>query len=201
MRVRDALEQLDHIHEHLSRAGVYRGFRAPAVALVGALGLLAAAGQPLVPGAAAGTGFATYWAAVAGAGCLVGLAASARSCALDPDELERRRTRRVLAQFLPCLLAGAAITAGLVRTAPELVPLLPGIWAVVFGLGVVAASPHLPAGVWSVGTGYVAVGAAILLRTDPSSGPSGWAVGGVFGAGHLATALVLWRDAETNDDA
>ena len=51
-------------------------------------------------------------------------------------------------------------------------------------------------GIAVVGFGYVMVGAALLLRTDPTCAPGGWAVGGVFGIGHLATALVLWRGVE-----
>jgi hypothetical protein len=38
MHVREALEQLDAIHDHLARVEEYRGFRAVAVALVGGIG-------------------------------------------------------------------------------------------------------------------------------------------------------------------
>jgi hypothetical protein len=203
MHVREALDRLDQIHDQLARAEVYRGFRVPAVAAVGVLGLLAAAVQPLVPDTAAGLGFVWYWVAVAGAGGLIGTAAALHGYVYREDEFDRRRTRRVMAQFLPCLLAGGAVTAGLAR-APELVSFLPGLWAVLFGLGVVAARPHLPPAIGLVGLGYVVAGAALLLRAVPGAEPSGWAVGGVFGAGHLATALVLWhgvrRDGEGETD-
>ena len=42
MEVRDALDQLDRIHDQLTKTEVYRGFRVPAVALVGCVGLFAA---------------------------------------------------------------------------------------------------------------------------------------------------------------
>ena len=191
MRAQDAIDRLGLIHDQLARAEVYPGFRPTAVALVGAAGLLAAAAHPLIPAAQSGGGFVAYWLAVAGVGATLGFAAAARSYARDEDALSRRRTRRVMAQFLPSLLAGAAVTVGVCRAGPELVSLLPGLWAVLFGLGIVAARPHLPAGVWWVGGGYVAAGAALLIAADPAAGPSGWAVGGVFGVGHLATAAVL----------
>jgi hypothetical protein len=37
---------------------------------------------------------------------------------------------------------------------------------------------------------YLAAGCILLMRAD-HMGPSGWAVGGVFGPGHLATAIGL----------
>ena len=187
MEVRDALDRLDRIHDHLTRAEVYRGFRVPAVALVGCVGLLAAAAQPWV--VRGGGAFVWFWSAVGAAGVLIGLGAAARSYFFGEDDFERRRTRRVMGQFLPCVLAGALLTVSLGR-ADAFVPLLPGAWAVLFGLGVVAVRPHLPPAVGLVGVAYVLAG-GLLLAWRPAA-PSGWSVGGVFGAGHLATALVLW---------
>jgi hypothetical protein len=199
MRAQDAIDRLGLIHDQLARAEVYPGFRPTAVALVGVAGLLAAAAHPLVPAARGGDGFVGYWLVVAGVGATVGFAAAARGYARDDDHLSRRRTRRVMAQFLPALLAGAAVTVGVCRAGPGLEYLLPGLWAILFGLGTVAARPHLPAGVWAVGVGYVAAGAALLCAADAAAGPSGWAVGGVFGVGHLATAAVL-RGRKGGDD-
>ena len=193
MRVDDALEQLDAIHAHLAKAEVYRGFRVAGVALVGVAGLLAAAVQPLVPSAGP-TGFVLYWLAVAGACGLVGSGAAARDYFAREDEFARRRTRQVFAQFGPCLLAGGVVTAAALRAPADLVPYLPGLWAVLFGLGLVSARPYLPRGVGKVGLGYVLAGGLLLARAPAAPDPSGWAVGGVFGAGHLATAAVLWWD-------
>ena len=64
----DALEQLDHIHKQLTRSEVYRGFRVPAVAVVGLAAFAAAAARPLVLSTVTASGFVVYWVAVA-AGC------------------------------------------------------------------------------------------------------------------------------------
>ena len=196
MEVRDALDQLDRIHDQLTKAEVYRGFRVPAVALVGAVGLLAAAAQRWVVPAGDPFAFAWYWSAIGGAGVMMGFGAAVRSYFFREDDFERRRTRRVMGQFLPCVLAGGLLTVALARTG-GFVPLLPGMWAVVFGLGVVAVRPHLPAAVGFIGLAYVLVGAMLLawLPTDPP----GWCVGGVFGVGHLFTALALRSTKETDD--
>ncbi len=198
MEVRDALDQLDHIHEHLTRAEVYRGFRVPAVALVGCVGLLAAVAQRWVVVAGDASAFVGYWSAVGAAGVLVGFGAAIRSYLFREDDFERRRTRRVMGQFLPCVLAGGLLTVALGRT-DGFVPLLPGVWAVVFGLGVVAVRPHLPPAVGLVGVVYVLAG-GLLLAWQPAD-PPGWCVGGVFGIGHLVTAFVLWTATGGESDA
>jgi hypothetical protein len=188
MEVRDALDQLDRIHDQLTRTEVYRGFRVPAVALVGCVGLLAAVGQAWAVPTGDAVAFVWYWSAIGAAGVFVGFGAAIRSYFFREDDFERRRTRRVMGQFLPCVLAGGLLTVALART-DSFIPLLPGMWAVVFGLGVVAVRPHLPRAVGFVGVAYVLVG-GILLAWLPSE-PSGWTVGGVFGIGHLITALIL----------
>jgi hypothetical protein len=196
MEVRDALDRLDRIHDQLTKGEVYRGFRVPAVALVGCVGLLAAAAQARVVPPGEPGAFAWYWSAIGAAGALVGFGAAVRSYLFREDDFERRRTRRVMGQFLPSVLAGGLLTLALARTA-AFVPLLPGVWAVVFGLGVVAVRPHLPRAVGMVGVGYVLAG-GFLLAWRPAE-PPGWCVGGVFGAGHLITAAALWYGTGEDD--
>lgn len=191
MHVREALERLDEIHDQLTKAEVYPGFRVPGVALAGVVGLLAAALQPHVAAADAPAGFVGYWVAVAAVCGLLGGGTAVHSYLAHEDEFERRRTRRVLTQFAPCLAAGGVLTLALVRGGPELVRFLPGVWATVFALGLISARPYLPRGVGRVGLFYLAAGGLLLLRAADAHDLSGWSVGGVFGAGHLATALVL----------
>jgi hypothetical protein len=200
MHVHDALERLDQIHDQLTRSEVYRGFRVQAVAATGLVAVVAALVQPMIPGAAEGLGFAWFWLAVAGAGGFLGTAAAVHDYLTREDTFARRRTRRVMAQFAPCLLAGGAITLGVMRL-PELVAFLPGLWAIVFGLGIIAARPHLPHGIGFVGLGYILAGSALFFRAQPGAESSEWSVGGVFGVGHLATAFVLWRSEPRSEEA
>ena len=74
-----------------------------------------------------------------------------------------RRTRQVVGQFLPSLIAGAIISASFVRLMPALVPLLPGLWAICFGIGIFASRPYLPRASGWVALFYYAagVGAAV----------------------------------------
>lgn len=197
MEVRDALAQLDRIHEQLTRGEVYRGFRVPAVAVIGAVGLLAAAAQRFVLPDGDALAFVLYWSAIACAGGLLGFGAAVRSYLFREDDFERRKTRSVMRQFLPCLFAGTLMTIALARH-EKFVPLLPGLWAIAFGLGVIAVRPHLPRAVALIGLAYVLTGSALLAWLPPA--PPGWCVGGVFGVGHLLMALALHSTKEFADE-
>jgi predicted ABC-type sugar transport system permease subunit len=199
MNVRNALEQLDRIHEQLTKSEVYRGFRVPTVVLIGVLAFVAAGVQQFVPDAGTANGFAIFWVTIAGICGLLGTASAVHLYAVREDDFARRRTRRVLAQFSPCILTGAIVTIAVSR-APEYAAFLPGMWGMIFGLGIIAARPHLSPGIGFVGFWYIIAGAAFLLRAVPKEDPSGWAVGFEFGVGHLLAALVLWRDVEEESD-
>lgn len=199
MHIHDALDQLAHIHDQMTRAAAYRGFRVRAVALVGVVGLVAAAAQQLIPAASEPVGFVAYWTAVAAACGAIGCGVALHTYFTREDAFARRRTRRVAAQFAPCVAAGGVVTAAFAQGGPDLVWFLPGVWAVVFGLGVIAVRPHLLPAVGWVGLGYLVAGCALLLRPPPPEF-AGWAVGGVFGVGHLLTAVVLQPISGDSDD-
>jgi hypothetical protein len=116
------------------------------------------------------------------------------------EGLARRRSDRVAVQFLPCIAAGVVVTVALVRAGPGLTIFLPGLWAILFGLGHLSMAPFLPRPVAAVGLFYLAAGAWLLSGIDPAAPPSGWAVGGVFGVGHLAVALTLYLSREQRND-
>jgi hypothetical protein len=199
MNVRNALEQLEQIHDQLTRSEVYRGFRVPGVALVGILAFVAAGVQQFVPDAETASRFVLYWVTVAGICGLLATATAVHLYAVREDDFARRRSRRVLAQFSPCIIAGAIVTVAVARV-PEFVSFLPGLWGMIFGLGIIATRSHMPPGIGLVGVWYLVAGSAFLLRTLPKDDPSGWAVGFEFGVGHLLTAFVLWRDTEEESD-
>jgi hypothetical protein len=192
MDLSEALEQIDTIHAHLARGEQYRGYRPLALALSGVLGLAAALLQPAIVARDDSLGFAGYWVVVALASALVAGGATLAGYLFREDELARRRTRIVLRQFLPCLFAGAAVTAALLQ--PErrdtAVSLLPGLWALIYGLGTVASLPYLPRRAALVAGWYLLVG-VVLLGVVEGPVPSGWSVGVPFGAGQLFACIVL----------
>lgn len=194
-----ALQQIAEIHDHLAKGEVYRGWRSVPVALSGVVGLVAAAWQsaalrPLEP-----WNFTAYWMAVASLAIVVGCAEIAWHYVRHGTTTDRRQTRRVIAQFLPALVAGAAVTLAFVRLSPALVALLPGLWALLFGVGVFAARPYVPrAGTW-VALYYCAAGITLLWSTRDINTLSPWAVGGTFCVGQLLAAATLYWNLERGE--
>lgn len=190
-----ALDQIAEIHRHIAKGEVYRGYRSLPVALSGGIGLAAAWLQPSGLAAADPIGFVLYWTSIAAAGLFVGASEILYNYAVNDEAGGRRTTRRVVGQFLPSLAAGAAITACFVRLDAALVPLLPGLWAICFGVGVFASRPYLPRASGWVALVYFVAGVALLwiARAEPLSG---WWVGLPFGAGQGLAAAVLWWNLE-----
>ena len=75
-----------------------------------------------------------------------------------------------------------------------------GLWATLFGLGVFAARPYLPRATGWVGLFYLGCGALLLAAAPGDLTRAGWAVGGVFAVGQVATAWVLHRNEERAAD-
>lgn len=198
MRVTEALSQIEAIHEQLTKGEVYRGFQVPGLALSGLVGLLAALVQHHFVPTGEPINFVRYWLILAVPCGLLGSGTALYSYCFRENTFARRRTRRVLGQFLPCLLAGVAVTVGLVQSGQVHIPLLPGLWALLFGLGILATRPYLPRTIGWVALFYLVCGAALLSQAS-SLAPAGWQVGGVFGLGQLATALVFSRNLERTE--
>lgn len=191
-----ALDQIEEIHRHLAKGEVYRGWRAAPVALSGLVGLTAAWLQRPGLGADDPIGFVIYWTAIAAAAAAVGASEIVYNYIVADAAFSRRRTRRVLAQFLPALAAGALATVTFVRLGAALVALLPGLWALFFGVAVFASRPYLPRASGIVALFYCASGAFLLWNAHTPAPASPWAVGGVFGAGQLLAAAVLYWNLE-----
>lgn len=210
-----ALEQLDEIHGRLARADVYRGWRSLPVALSGLVGLAAAALFPYVVGDARShspRAWVLYWIGVALCALLVGCAHLMWRHVREESVAEQRRTHHVAAQFLPALSAALLLTIVLMGADLRLTYALPGLWTLLFGVGVFSARPVLVRGAGLVAAYYALAGIVLLLlfgarpldaRAVPTSFAFlSWAVGATFGGGQLLAAAVLYwsleRDHQTN---
>jgi hypothetical protein len=199
MDVSRALNQIAEIHQQIAKGEVYRGYRSVPVAASGVIGLAAAAAQPRQM--ATGDAFVLYWSSVAAVAGLVGISEVAYNYIVRENGADRRRTRRVISQFLPGVLAAVAVTGSFVHLSTALVPLLPGIWAICFGIGVFASRPYLPRASGYVALFYYAAGFVLLWRARGPETLDGWWVGGTFGVGQLLAALVLYWHLERHERA
>ena len=100
----------------------------------------------------------------------------------------------------PCLVAGALLTFAIARTAPESAWILPGIWQVLYSLGIFASYRLLPRATFGVALFYLLTGlvclavAQVLLRFDDERH---WLRAAPKQVGHLFPRLL--RQSEYND--
>lgn len=189
-----ALEQIHEIHSQMSRGQLYRGYRPVPVAVSAAGGLLAAWAQPHFVAVDDPRGFAYYWLIVAGL-CALGAASAVLVHFLRQDWFERRHTLYAWGQFVPCLAAGGLVGAGVAGALPQAVGLLPGLWTVIFSLGIFASRPFLPRATGWVALYYLTAGAWLLLSPADPAEPA-WALAWVFMIGQCAGALILYLKLE-----
>lgn len=207
MQINDAISQISEIHDHLTRSEVYRGYRSVPMGISGAMAFGGAILQGLVlnstPLATGGLEafyhrYALYWLGIAALSAVMAGTGIVVQYLREPAHA-RRQARRVIGQFLPCLAAGALVTYPILESNPEWVPLLPGLWSTLFGLGILASRPYLPRAIGWVGLFYLSAGALLLWLAGDASSLSPWAMGWTFGVGQLAAALVLYWKIERKD--
>jgi hypothetical protein len=98
--------------------------------------------------------------------------------------------RMAVEQFLPSAAVGALMTLVLVRYAPGAVWMLPGLWQVIFSLGVFSSCRFLPRPMVAVGVWYLFTGVFCITLADMRAF-SPWAMGIPYGAGQLLVAAIL----------
>jgi hypothetical protein len=69
--------------------------------------------------------------------------------------------------------------------------MLPGLWQLIFSLGVFASCRFLPRPMFAVGVWYLAAGLVCLVVASATRTLSPWMMGIPFGIGQLLVALIL----------
>jgi hypothetical protein len=101
-------------------------------------------------------------------------------------------------QFIPAGVAGLLLTVVLYRFVPQGLWMLPGLWQVIFSLGVFASRASLPRGMFAVGVWYLAAGLATLaLSGGAPFSPLAMAL--PFGIGQLLMAFTIYRATGEHD--
>lgn len=203
MDLRDALTQIAEIRRQAAQGETFRGYRALPVAVSGALALVAGGLQAwLLPEPAADVnGYLGLWLGAAAASLLVTLGVMVWHAWHAASPLARSLTSLAISQFLPCVVAGGLLTFVLVRFAPDGLWMLPGLWAILFSLGIFASHRLLPAAVFWVGAWYLLAGLLVLAWAQGEQAFSPWAMALPFGVGQfLAAALLYWNLERDHDE-
>ncbi len=194
MNLREALDNLATIRQRLAESELFRGYRALPIAVSGLLAIAAGLFQSIVvpePGRYVRL-YVSLWLGVAGLSVLAaGTTMWMRDHFAGPSHT-RAITWLAIRQFVPCLVAGAAVTGVIVRFAPESAWLLPGLWQLFFSQGIFASCRLLPRPVFAIGVLYLVagIGSLALFRDDNALSP--WAMALPFGVGQLLTAAILY---------
>lgn len=186
-----ALLDINFVREHIARTTQFKGYGPLTLAVTGlfALGVAALQAWIAAPRAPA-LEFIAVWSAVAAiAVMLIGIEAVVRSRRLHGG-MAVEMLQSAIEQFLPALTAGVLITFALARWSPASLWMLPGLWQIVFSLGVFSNARILPKAVFIVGIWYLGCGLACLAlgQVDPLSP---WSMGIPFGVGQLLVACIL----------
>lgn len=201
MELREALRQISDIRQQMARSEVFRGYRPLTVAATGLLGVMAATMQSwFVPLPADELGrYLAYWIAVAAASLiLTGVELVWRARLAGPG-VSRELTSLAVEQFLPCVIVGGLLTLTIGCNAPQAAWMLPGLWALVFGLGVFASYRLLPRQSFWVGVYYTICGCVCLTWGQHEHAFAPWQMGVSFGGGQWLAAAILYWTLERTD--
>ena len=197
-----ALGDISSIRRQVARSTEFRGYGPATLAATSAFAMLAGVAQHLwIPQPAAhlsqyvGLWYATAFVSVA----LAGFQMYTRSRRIHSG-LSDEMIHMAVEQFLPAAVAGALVTIVLVRYADSALWMLPGIWQVIFSLGVFSSCRFLPRAMYAAGAWYLLTG-LYCLTLGGAHAFSPWAMGVPYGAGQVLVAAILFFNRSEDDNA
>src|SRR6202042_3993558 len=191
--LRQALDDINAIRSQVARGTQFRGYGPLSIASSGILALAVAATQARW---ALGSEhdlrlFLLVWISTAAVAVFLSAVETVFRVRRVHSGLAVEMIQAAAEQFLPCIVVGLLLTVVLMRVAPQDSWMLPGLWEVIFSLGVFASCRFLPRQMFGVGAWYLASGLVCLLVASSHHALSPWAMGIPFGIGQLLVAAVL----------
>lgn len=180
-----AADNIRYIRDTMERAVAFTAVPGLGGAAMGATALAAAA---LSLAARTPRAWLGVWLAEACVALTIGVWAMARKARRSGSELSSGPARRFLLTLTPPLGAGAVLTLALEREG--LVPLLPGVWLLLYGTAVVTGGAMSVRPVLALGALCMLLGASAL--SSPASWGTAYMAAG-FGVLHVVFGLVIAR--------
>jgi hypothetical protein len=192
--LQQALSEIQSIRNQVARGTEFRGYGPASIAATGVLALLVAAVQAQWmtkhPQSDIMVWLAVWVATAAVAVLLSGIETFARARRVHVG-FAREMVQSAVEQFLPAVMVGILLTVVLLRVASRECWMLPGLWELIFSLGVFASCRFLPRTMFAVGVWYLAAGLFCLAAAAATRSFSPWLMGIPFGVGQLLVAAVL----------
>jgi len=187
-----ALGDISSIRRQMARTTEFRGYGPATLAATGGIALAAALAQQLWlhnPAAHVLLYFGLWATTAALSAGLIGSQMIARTQRVHSG-IADEMIRMAVEQFLPAAGAGALATVVLIDRLPGVAWILPGLWQVIFSIGVFSSCRFLPRLMLLAGAWYLAIGLAVLSLAD-NRALAPWTMGLAFGAGQLLVAAIL----------
>jgi len=188
-----ALAEISAIRAQVARDTQFRGYGPASIAVSGVLALLVAAAEnhwSREIGADA-RWFLAIWAGTAAVAVILTAGETIIRARRVHSGFASAMIQAAVEQFFPALIVGVLLTGVLLRAAPQQLWMLPGLWELIFSLGVFASCRFLPRQMFAVGVWYLACGLTCLMAASGSKALSPWEMGIPFGVGQLLVAVVL----------
>jgi hypothetical protein len=188
-----AIGDISSIRRQIARSTEFRGYGPATLAGTAAFAVIAA-GVQAVWGSDPANHIGSYlsfwiWTAFLSA-ILIAIQMHTRTRRIHSG-LADEMIRMAVEQFLPSGFAGFFLTIVLVRFVPSAQWMLPGLWQIVFSLGVFSSCRFLPRPMLAAGAWYLLTG-LLCIALGGTRALSPWAMGIPFGAGQLLVAAILF---------
>jgi hypothetical protein len=193
-----AIADLDEVRSRLASVQRFRGLSGSA-ALASGLGALGTGMVQLtvVPTPRTAEDAARYvaiWIACLAFALALNYGAVAVWLAKNWSFRTRSELQTAAVAIVPSVVAGGAFTAALLARGE--IGMLPGTWALCYGLGLLAARSMLPRRVAMVAFGFAAIGSTLLFAPGINA-LAWWVMPLTFGAGQTVIGLLMLRDEAT----
>jgi hypothetical protein len=187
-----AIGDISSIRRQMARSTEFRGYGPITLAATGISAMLASIVQAeWLPDPANHIAlYLAIWTSTAiASAALIGTEMFARTRRIHSGMADEM-IRMAVEQFLPSAGAGALLSFVLIRYVPAAGWMLPGMWQIIYSLGVFSSCRFLPRlmvapGVWYLLTGLISISLAGNRALSP------WTMGISFGLGQLLVAAVL----------
>jgi hypothetical protein len=196
-----ALGDISSIRRQVARSTQFRGYGPATLAATGGIAILAAAAQALLlpdPASHIPAYLAVWVSTAVLSAALIGVQMVTRTHRVHSGMADEM-IRMAVEQFLPSAGAGALMTIVLVGAVPSALWMLPGLWQIVFSLGVFSSCRFLPRPMVAAGVWYLLSGLSCIAFGDIRA-LSPWAMGIPYGAGQLLVAGILFFTAQEGSD-
>jgi hypothetical protein len=190
--LRQALAEINAIRTQVARDTQFRGYGPVSIAASGILALAVAALQSRFSRESGDfAAFLYVWVVTAAATVVMTAVETIMRSRRVHSGLASEMLYAAVEQFLPAVIVSILLTVVMMRVAPHDDWMLPGLWQLMFSLGIFASCRFLPRQMIAVAVWYLVCGLSSLVLQSDAKAVSPWVMGIPFGVGQLGVAGVL----------